>query len=695
MADKLSQDRIKALKSEIAMATALNREELEPVLQENLQRYIGSYVPAFGNDWDIVLGEIYPIVQNNLPSIFFRNPRAFLKPRNKTFIVKKRNPISGDMEETLADSAKSAKTQEDILNYTLLQIGYKKEMQKVLLDALIFPHGVLWHGYKGDFGMTEEQSITIGQDKVFVKRISPMRFIHDPMVNMSNLDEARWVGRIIDVPLQDLIEDDKLDVDKKLVKGYKGYGETIGTASQQAEQARQSAGAQDYARINSARRSMLEYADKDFQNSPVARFVKVYELFLRPTKKEFREGIKGWILLLTDEQDKALRINDWTIKAKGFPSIILQFNDLPDSKFGLSDVETYKQIADQKNVIVNLQLRNAQENSKVWVALAKGNSSEEEIEQVRQGDQTVVAFDGDSIEGKMKVFSGAGAASSELYLIDQRIDRNLQDKSGVTDLKKGFLQSGEESAASVQLRAAGGGARPAYRQDIMADALKYSFHYINQLNKQFMPVKDAVRIVGSLDLEWSDNPTKEEIQAETDVEIDAISMLPENPDKEMQELQTVLQLMVQGLTNPQIAQKIAQEGKTINLSPVIEQMLLRLKIKDPDVFRAIKPEESQGFVSVAEVRAAKDNVNAALQGNPQIPSPPAPGQDHRARLEMYGEVGNILQGIPGIENTPAFKMIMQLIQIQTALLQQEMEKQATVGNKPPELKMKKPQVLGV
>ena len=688
----LNLDRIKALKSEISMSTALNIEELEPILQENIQRYIGSYIPAYGNDWDIVLNEVYPIIQNNLPSTFFRNPRAFLKPRNKTFIIKKRDPISGKIEETEADSAKSAKTQEDILNYTLVQMKFKKEAQKWLLDALLFPYGVLWHGYKGDFGMTEEQSLNIQQDKVFVKRIAPMRFIHDPAVNMSNLDEGKWVGRIIDVPLQDLVEDDKLDVDKKLVKGFKGYGESIGTASQNAEIARQASGAQDYIKVNGARKSMIEYTDKDFQNSTASKFVKVQEIFLRPNKKESRNGVKGWILLLTDEQDKPLRVSEWTIKAKGFPSIILQFNDLPDSKFGLSDIETYKQIADQKNVIVNLQLRNAQENSKLYIAVAKDKLGDEEsIEAIRQGDQTIIGFNGESVEGQMKVFSGGGAASSELYLIDQRIDRNLQDKSGVTDLKKGFLQSGEESAASVQLRAAGGSARPAYRQDVMSDALKESLHYTNQLNKQFMPVKEAVRIVGSLDLEWSDNPTKEEIQAETDVEIDVISMLPENPDKEMQELQMVLQLMIEGLTNPQVAEKLKQEGKTINLSPVIEQMLVRLRIKDPDVFRNIRPEESQGFVSVEQIREAKANVQAALhpQGNGQVPFPPKQGDDNIAKLEVYTTVQQLLA-----QYQQESQLLNQLIQIQGQLLQQEQDAQAKPGNKPQTPKLRKPVMVG-
>ncbi len=49
--------------------------------------------------------------------------------------------------------------------------------------------------------MTEEQSIDIKNDMVFVKRVSPLRFIYDPSVTISNIDEAKWVGRIIDVPL--------------------------------------------------------------------------------------------------------------------------------------------------------------------------------------------------------------------------------------------------------------------------------------------------------------------------------------------------------------------------------------------------------------------------------------------------------------------------------------------------------------
>jgi len=478
------------------------------------------------------------------------------------------------------------------------------------------------------------------------------------------------VGRSFDVPLNDITEDDKLDVDKDL-KGFVGFDQKISkrTTTRPAETEEQGAD-----KVSMSQK-LIDFAMKDYKKTKEVRFVKVYEIFLRPTKKEKRDGINGYILLLTDEQEKPLRENAWKIKAEGWPAKILEFNQLNDNKFGLSDPEAFGNCIDQKNAIINLQLRNAQENSKVWVGISKESADEEDIEQVTKGQQTIIKFASGKASERMFVASPGGAASSELYLIDGRIQKNLEDKSGITDLKRGFLQSGEESAASVKLRAAGGGARPAYRQDIMAEFLQGSFLYLNQLNKQFFSVKDVVRIVGSLDIEWSEKPTKEEVQADVDVEIDVISMLPENPEKELRELNTALMLMIEGIKNPQIAQKIQQEGNTMNLSPIIEQMLLRLKIKDPDVFRKIRPEESMGFVSVQQLKEAQANVQAAITGQ-QIPHPPKMEDDHIAKIQTYTAIAQLLQQMGQMSD-----MLSQLIQIHSALLQELQSKEATPNTK--------------
>lgn len=668
MAESLSNSEHRNIVNQLIMAKKLNEDRLESQMKEAIERYTGVFIPGIGHNWDVVLNEFYPIIQYNLPSTFFRNPRVFLKPRNKTFIAKKRNPISGAMEEIEMDSSKSATTQEAILNYELQEIRYKQEARKVLMDALLFKFAVLWHGYKGNFGMTDERSLYIKDENVYVKRLNPLRFLKDPVVNIANIEEARWIARSFDYPLQDLMEDDRLDVDKKQIKGKVGFGEQIETGKDKLLPGNI---------IVPATAPLIDFADKDYKNATGAKFVEVFEVFLRPSPKQKRNGEKGKVILLTFEQDKPLRESKWPYKAEGWPAKILQFNELNDDQFGLADIDTYKQDADQKNAIVNLQLRNAQENSKVWVGIAKEGANEEDVDAVKQGDQTIIMFEGGNPRDKMFVASPGGQASGELYLIDQRIDKSLQDKSGVSDLKKGFIQSGEESATSVKIRSAGGSARPSYRQDIMAEFLKDSCHFLNQLLKQFFPVDKAVRIVGSLDIQWSQDPSEEEVQADTDVEIDVVSMLPENPEQEIQQLQTVLALMVQGLTNPDIKNKIAQEGKMIELSPIIEQLLTRLKIKSPSVFRNIKPEESEGFVAVAEIRAAKANIEAALAGQQEIPSPPAEGQDHLARMETYSTILNLIQ--PEAPDSTAVLILSQLLEVHKELLEAEQKKAATPG----------------
>lgn len=682
MAERIEDKQLLSVKNELRMAEALNEEELKPKVKEAVERYTGVHIPPIGTDWDIILNEVFPIIQFNLPSIFFRNPKAYLKPKNKTFIKKVRDPISGRIENIQADSTKSARTQEHLLNYTLQEIRYKKEVRKVLLDSLLFPHGVLWHGYKGDFGMTEERSLFIKNGRVFVRRISPIRFLKDPSVSIENIDEGKWVGRSFDIPLQDLIEDDKLDVDRHLIKGFDGYGERIGTNSELMYL--KSGG--DIISVGNLKKPLLDFSEDVYRKSAMAKFVRVYEIYLRPTKKEARQGRKGKILLLTFEQMKPLRVNEWLIKAEGFPAKILEFNPVPDSTFAIPDIDTYKSIADQKNVITNLQLRNAQENSKVYIGLSKEAANEEDVDMVKDGNQTIVRFESGNPRDKMFVASAGGTGSNELYLIDQRIQKNLEDKSGVTDLKRGYIQSGEESAASVKIRNAFSAARPQYRQDIMADFLQDSVHYINQLNKQFMPISEAVRVIGTLDIEWSENPSEEDIQADVDVEIDVISMLPENPERELQELQTVLGMMIQGLSDPVIAAKIRSEGKTINLTPIIEQILFRLKIRNPEIFRNIRPEESQGMVSVQQLREAKENVNSALQGT-DIPYPPKPEDDHLAKLEVYTSIKGVLD-----QAQQQSAVLNQLIELQTLLLAQQQEQETRVGQR---TRLRKPSIEGV
>ena len=658
---KFSKDRLEKLFSEIEMAEAYNKQILKPIIQESIARYTNTFRPDIGMNWDVVINEFYPIIQFNLPNTFLNTPKAFLKPKNEFFIANKRDPVSGQKVPTQLKSEKSAATQEAIINYRLGEMQYKQEVRKCTLDSMLFPHSVLWHGYKGSFGMTNENEMFIRDEETFALHLFPTDFIQDPAVSFEDSEKGMWVGRIIDIPYDDFMEmDDVLDIDKKLIKGFKGFGTKVPRGDN----------GKDAQRVSQLPETLLGYADKAFQDSNSCKYVRTYEIFYRPTLRERRDGVKGKILLLTKEQKKPLRESEWTIKAEGFPSKVLQFNPVPGLHQGMSDLETYKSAVDQKNAIFNLQLRNASENSKVYVAIATGDGfdGEEDIEKIQVGDQTILLFKGDTVNGKMSLQSPAGMASSELYVIDTRIQRNIENLSGVSDLKKGFLQSGEESATSVQIRNAGSNARPAYRQDVMSDFLKASIKYLLQLEKQFTTVKDAVRITGTLDVQWSEKPTKEEIQADVDVDIDVVSMLPEDPERELRNLQQTLMLFTQAIQSPMIMKKIQEEGNTLNISPLIEQILLRMKLKNPDIFRDIKPEEQLGFASISQLREAEQNVISVVAEG-QIAIPPQEGDDHRVKIEIYTLVNQLLNSLEQKNES-----LEQLIILQQSMLEEEMAK---------------------
>ena len=118
-----------------------------------------------------------------------------------------------------------------------------------------------------------------------------------------------------------------------------------------------------------------------------------------------------------------------------------------------------------------------------------------------------------------------------------------------------------------------------------------------------------------------------------------------------------------------------------NFSPVIEQILLRMKIRDSEIFRTIKPEESQGFVSVQQLKQAQANVDAAISGQ-QIPFPPQMNDDHRAKLHVYASMQQLLQKMGQVSDA-----LNQLIQIHLALIQEIQKKQAKPGQI---IKLKKP-----
>jgi hypothetical protein len=100
---------------------------------------------------------------------------------------------------------------------------------------------------------------------------------------------------------------------------------------------------------------------------------------------------------------------------------------------------------------------------------------------------------------------------------------------------------------------------------------------------------------------------------------------------------------------------------------------MRLKLRDPEIFRKIKESEAMGFSSNQQLLIAKDNVKAALTGQP-IPHPTQIDDDHRAQLTIYSEIAEILKLAGHVSD-----QLNQLIAEHQQIEQQVAEKQGAAG----------------
>ena len=120
-----------------------------------------------------------------------------------------------------------------------------------------------------------------------------------------------------------------------------------------------------------------------------------------------------------------------------------------------------------------------------------------------------------------------------------------------------------------------------------------------------------------------------------------------------------------------------------NISSFIEQLLLRLNLRDENMFRPIRPEEGEGYTANAILFEAQRRAAAAvLQG--QI-TPPSAGEQHNVFIAIYESVLALLQAL-GINSEGLTQLI---VLTQQAQLQEE-ENTGTnkLGTKlPPEPKL--------
>lgn len=623
---------LRALWNEITVCEKKIENEVVPVMTDTLMAYTGQRINPLEADLEVVLNDAFPIVQQKLPFLFFRKPKAFIKPRRRHVFVTKRNEQTGIKEPTRVDGVKLARTTEAALNWDLHESGFEEEMDKISLDLALFPHTFLWQTYNADWGIRQDESMFVKNDRIFQKRIRPDLFLWDTSGTCE--EDWQWIGRKVLVRLEDVLDDPRYRKQAKdKITGVPGFGEKVPTNSLQGHDTVFTHRHQSYA----------DFLDPDFKESIQGRRVWLYEVWKKASLKDRLAGKRGKVFVLAREakEEPLFESDDWPVKQEGFPGELFKINPLNDSVPGLADPMTYMSLIDEKQIETNIILELLKKSSNFSLVLSSSKFTDPEaVQKFEQGETKILMSDGALQPGDVTSVTPGSVPSAAFEVLD-RTELQLQKQSAITASRQGLKQPGEMTATQAEILEKGFQARPTVQQKLIGRSLSKLARKRIQLMKQFKKKKDMVPILGTFDIEWSDEFSNSDIIDEVDVEVDIQSMLPENPAVEQANLLKMLELSIRALESPQVVAKLESEQRIFELTPFIEQLLLRMNLRDERMFRPIRPEEGEGSTPNAVLMDAQRlAIQAIVTG--QI-RPPQEGEMHDVYIAVMEPILALLR----------------------------------------------------
>lgn len=542
MAERLTATEWQTIKNWVTMAEARKKRLVDDRWDRILRLYQGIYPDVYVGDaaTDIHVNMFYPNVKQLEPLIFFENPRITIRAQAATF------EVGRGVNRRVVDGVSSAQLLTDAMNYLKNELGIKFEMRRVRLDALLFAYAVGMVGYNAEFGIDEEEREFLKDESFYFVRVSPRDFLIDPNAQSPRGDDARYMGRIVRVPLEDVLDNPNYtNKDREALTRIADLG-----------------GGED-----------VQKTERVYQDSPQARMLELIELWVKPSFQERRKGDPGKVVVLAKKFDKPLRVDDWPYQIEGFPFEIVQFNPLPDRFVGMADIDTYEPQQREKSAIRSAMVNHIRRGGNRKIVAASDVTEEEIVKFMKSDDWAILQVGGDP-RTKVMIVPDA-PIPPDVYNVDQLIERDANRISGLDDEQRGIRSVGRQTATQVAVLERRSGTRTLDRLDLMADFYVNVTRKLIQLLKQFADQPIPVRIITAFGGVEYRSFTKEDIQGEYDVEVDIQSMSPRNEEVERQQFLAYLQI----LGDAKFQQGLGAQGMTVDMKELVDELNRRFKIK--------------------------------------------------------------------------------------------------------------------
>lgn len=595
---KVNSADMKMYRAWVKMARAKRKDQFEPIANRLRAMYRGEDKPDWGDENSVHINLMFANIESAKPSIFFRNPKIYIKPTQETFVLEDGRQLDG---------RKAAGLIEDAVNYILYAQKMKRIIKDVRNDALISTYGIMEIGYEGEISEDAEQGFEyVREDEIYGSRVSPLKFLVDVEAkDCLTFKDARFVGKEYEMSLKDLKEDDYYENTEDIEADSIGYGEKISDGSSKGT------------------KTLLDVAGKDYGDSDDAQKVTMYILWIRPSKVERRHLKKGdpggKVVIMSEQGKKPHKVLKWAYKMKGFPFRGLAFYRDNEQFYPISDVAQYERQIQELDQIRTAQLNHVKDYGQKKILInVDAFASEEEITKLTDGSAgpfIKVNVGDKDVSTAAKVMS-FGSAPAEMFMADRKVIEDADRVSGYSDLKRGMVQAGMDTATETREVSAMSAMRFVEKKDEVHDFFQDIARMIVSMVKQFWTSDKAVRRLGTLTPEWTDAFSSKDIQIEDDVEVDIGEMVPTNEIIRKKQAMDLIELTSKGATIPAVRQKLAEEGYEVNLSEAIKDAMYALGVRNDKILQKITPDK---YIEVLK-GLVQNQVKTANSGGQSRPS---------------------------------------------------------------------------
>ena len=440
----LSPDMLKDYKARLLVACGKHDSELKGSIERFRRYYKGDqwsgggtaqYIVSYTDK--IVDNVIFSNIQTIRPAINFKNPKIFASPKKKPF-----NTPDGALFDTIAGSV----VFEHVMNYYYETLELKRQIDKILTDALIGPWGFIYLGHtletekiESKTGKEIEIHELIRKNSPFAVRLSPMDVRIDSEAKDHQLEDASWVAIRWVKPLLDVQANPKYSDTEKIKANF---------TPETKHGANKSGG-------------MSVSADMESVGSNgLWERVEGWDIWDRKNNK---------LVTVVIGHDKPLQYRDWPLHFNGgFPIESLYFNENPDELFPISDVEIYISAQDELNRLHSLMLSHIKRISqRKYVTKRNALTPNEKLKLTHGGDGTIIETSKGSPFEAIHPIQDANI-SQDVYMVTKLLKNDIREASGVSQFEKG-AQAKFETATEPALIQQGIGQKRDEKAAILED----------------------------------------------------------------------------------------------------------------------------------------------------------------------------------------------------------------------------------